>query len=353
MSYICQQKIRDNNGNITDYIIAEVQNNQVISQRQIKSKDLKLLILNKQVTVDNLKLTVDNKLIDKTDEEIKEQENKRNVQNNTINKLNQEYKPRNKAESNKLKYIGSKFNSKRVGKSIVRALLIGIAVSSIATAAVGCGATKNISAQDIAIESTTAWDELENATLIEIDMFSRLGQDADVKVNNKTVAQIYVRNTMFTYKIDLKSTDGTTKVSEEESANLFKESWSINDEDGNTKFRMTEKKISLVDEFNIEDANGKQVLKLKSRIFDTNLITETLATLYDSEGNKIAEISNPKRSTSDYTIKVNDNDIIDNSSIIMIANAYIRGVLDLKQMDESDAKKEAMDIKDDMNVRLY
>lgn len=97
------------------------------------SKQLKVLISNKSVEVRNLKLTVDNRLIEiKPVETIQEKKN-------PLELIKGGYIPKSKEEEVKLNYIHKKVNSKRVGTALKKCLLIGLATVSLSSSMIGCG----------------------------------------------------------------------------------------------------------------------------------------------------------------------------------------------------------------------
>lgn len=101
----------------------------------IASKQLKVLILNKSVEVRNLKLTVDNRLI-----EVKPIETL-SKKKSPLELITEGYIPKSKEEEVKLNYLHKKVNSKRVGTALKKCLLIGLATVSLSSSMLGCGST--------------------------------------------------------------------------------------------------------------------------------------------------------------------------------------------------------------------
>lgn len=66
----CIQKFRDKNGNIKGYRLQDTQGKSL----DVKPDQLKMAIFSKQVNVTNLKLTADSRLIDKSEEELKSEQ---------------------------------------------------------------------------------------------------------------------------------------------------------------------------------------------------------------------------------------------------------------------------------------
>lgn len=128
--YKCIGKLKEKNV-IKEYALIDEQG----KVDYISSKQLKVLILNKAVEVRNLKLTVDNRLI-----EVKPVETL-NKKKSPMELIKEGYIPKSKEEEVKLNYLHKKVNSKRVGTALKKCLLIGLATVSIGSTMIGCGST--------------------------------------------------------------------------------------------------------------------------------------------------------------------------------------------------------------------
>ena len=128
--YKCIGKLKEKNV-IKEYALLDEQG----KVDYISSKQLKVLILNKAVEVRNLKLTVDNRLIEvKPVETLTEKKSPMEL-------IKEGYIPKSKEEEVKLNYLHKKVNSKRVGTALKKCLLIGLATVSISSTMIGCGST--------------------------------------------------------------------------------------------------------------------------------------------------------------------------------------------------------------------
>lgn len=317
MNYKCVLKYRDKNNNIVGYKLASLENKQVCN---VTPQELKQAIQKQSVKITNLKLTSDNKLIDK-DDTLENVEQCQNINtNNIISILDTSYKPKSLTEENQNKYIARKFNSKRVGKSMARALLIGMACLSLSGTLTGCG-TQEVNTK-ISVEAKedkqTVMDIIESASEININI-NRKKYDKEyiVSVDKNEIASLYGEAYVMSDDIELSLYNGQTlnKGSKSDDTIL-----NIYDSDSNIKYKIIENKVNNIDAYEILDASGLSIAYMDKNV---ELDPDEMVYIYNSNGDIIVEID-PATLITDFTIRAYDNCDIDNIDLVTICTNYMR-----------------------------
>lgn len=165
-SYTCINKLRKPNGIIYGYILKNMENDATI---EVTPVDLKTAILKKSVTVDNLTLTSDFRLVDGAEPK----DSTRNLDNiknkgrdKFLNRISNEYSG-SSIHQGKLNYSMNKLKSRRVGKLVATCLMLGISASTMTGCGVDAEATPIVEEKQPQYESLQ--DLIENADIVYLD----------------------------------------------------------------------------------------------------------------------------------------------------------------------------------------
>ena len=344
MVYKCERKIRDKNNNIIGYILIKSNG----AREHVKPEALKQAMLNDSVRVVNLKLTSDGKLIDKNDRGEKRKENEdinSNEGNNLQNLLNSGYTPKNKTEAAQNNYIMKKSTSKRVGKAMTKALILGMACLSLGGALTGCGYSGEVAASNAITsespESATrdtvysAIEKINNASEIKVDVkHFQLGNRAVISVGNEEIGTMQGKFAKIFDTITFNTTDDQQIAVGDQGAHLILDNWAVYDQDGNPTYQMKEKITLTLTKYIISDKDGNEVAYLKQKFSPTT----RSAKIYDMNDNLIAEIKqSPFR--HDFTIEIKDGCEIDNVSLATISVNYMMNKINSEKSNSNSSNK--------------
>lgn len=309
----CISKHRDKNGIIIAYTLEDTETHKRIN---ILSSELKTNIKEGKIRVSNLKLTVDDRLIDYDDtQDI-------NIKKQRKHKLVKAYSNGNNI--NKINYAMSKVNSKRVGKLVTRALLIGLTCVSVGSVMVGCSSTEPMEVNAVQQEETVklSFEDkinlLNNANEIFVDIHNfSFTPKATISVDDTEIGDISGKFIKIFDTMTFKDSDDNIIAQGKQEVHIAFDGWTIFNSEGNAVFRMKEK-IGLTKRYVIIDLEGNEIAWLKK---DFDLFTNS-AKVYGMDDNVIAEIEQ-NLMRKDFTIKIIDNSKIDNTSMTSICTQYM------------------------------
>lgn len=327
----CISKHRDKNGIIIGYTLEDTETHKRVN---MLSSELKTNIKENRIRVSNLKLTTDNRLIDYDDtQDI-------NIEKQRRQRLVQSYSNGN--NTNKINYAMNKINSKRVGKLVTRALLIGLTCASIGSVTTGCSTTEpmevNATQQEetiqISLEDKIKLLNEANEIFVDIHNFS-ITPKATISVGDTEIGDISGKFIKIFDTMTFKDSDDNIIAQGKQEAHIAFDGWTIFDSEGNAIFRMKEK-IGLTKRYIIMDLEDNEIAWLKK---DFDLFTNS-AKVYDMDDNVIAEIEQ-NFMRKDFTIKIIDNSKIDNTSMTSICTQYM--MQKIQQDKKSNSSKDDSD----------
>jgi hypothetical protein len=304
----CLQKAYKNRV-ITGYLLENV----VTKQRyEVTPAELKSKIRSRQVDVVNLTLTSDNRLVDTTEEA----ENIENTEDKTKRKIFEAYKNEDK---NKLAYVAKKVNSKRVGKAVMLALMLGVMAGTTGCSSQSAQPAYGMEQSMLDIQSIK--DKINSVKTFTIGM-----PITSAKANGETL----VKFTKSSKTTSITTTDGQVLDSSTLCGSLLQAKWDITDADGNLKYTVAEETSlaslnGLAIVYNITDADGNTVGTLEK---PTNVISHA-CTIKDINGNLMVNVKQAT-TVSGFTIEIEDGCTIDNESVLEMIVSYM-----LKQVERT------------------
>lgn len=309
----CISKHRDKNNIIIGYTLEDTETHKRIN---MLPSELKTNITEGRIRISNLKLTTDNRLIDYDDtQDI-------NIEKQRKHKLVQSYS--NGHNTNKINYAMSKINSKRVGKLVTRALLIGLTCASVGSVMVGCSSTEPMEVNAVQQEETVklSFEDkinlLNDASEIFVDIHNfSLTPKATISVDDTEIGDISGKFIKIFDTMTFKDSDDNIIAQGKQEVHIAFDGWTIFNSEGNAVFRMKEK-LGLTKRYIIVDLEDNEIAWLKK---DFDLFTNS-AKVYDMDDNIIAEIEQ-NFMRKDFTIKILDSSKIDNTSMTSICTQYI------------------------------
>ena len=329
-AYKCLYKIRDKNNIIKSYILLDLDTN---SKTEVKAQQLKQAMISNKVNITNLKLTIDNKLIDK--EEIREQKVKeQKIKDSEINKqkiINSYSKIGNKEQIN---FVSHKLNSKRVGKLVAKALIIGLATTSVSTSLIGCNYQSNTNSYNI--EETKEQNIEENKTLSRKEVIAKLKEidtikvekcsfesfeclgDTTVKVDGYTIGKIIANYKSVNENIKFKSLDNDIIAEGKKNTDFLTTGFNVYGTDKDIKYKIQKSKKFLDDKYIIQDTEKNDI----GYIINTSTFKQEKLEIRDLEDNIIAVIAQDRFFSDKYTIEIKDTSKISNEYIILILVNY-------------------------------
>lgn len=331
MVYDCISKIRNKHGIIVGYKLRSLKDG---AETIVKAEQLKDSMHRQSVEISNLKLTTDGRIIDKKivpDEFAKEFDGKNktfetvNVRANSNEKIANAYTTSGSNPS-QVNYAVNKINSKRVGKMVARALMLGIAATSLSGTLVGCGSNTVVteaqaieSTQSISVDEKIA--KLNSAKTIEVDVNNfTLNNYATVSVDGEKIGTIQGRFIAIFDTLKFETEDGQQIAVGDQGVHFKFDNWVVADKDNNVKYTMKEKFNWLTRKYVICDTNGNEVAYLNQNMS----ILDNSAKIFDMNDNVIAEIKQkPLVSFNDFTIEIKEDCEIDNVSVTTISVNYM------------------------------
>lgn len=257
----CISKHRDKNEVIIGYTLEDITTHQRLN---ILAADLKASIKNGKFTVSNLKLTTDDRLIDYDDTKEIEADKQRRQ------KIVQAYSNGN--NTNKVNYVMSKVNSKRVGRLVTRALLLGLMCASISAVTTGCGTSKQMEVN--ATQQQTQQQEVKLTFDEKISLLKQADEifvaihnfsftpKATISVDDTEIGIISGKFIKIFDTMTFKDSDGNVISKGEQEAHIAFDGWTVFDSEGNATYRMKEK-IGLTKRYIIMDLEDNEIAWLK------------------------------------------------------------------------------------------
>lgn len=332
---ICLDRNRDKNNNIIAYMI-KLENSKTII---MKSNQLKKCIREKKLNVENLTLTSDNRLVihdieEKTPQIMNKEEQTKEKILEFLQTSNTGY------ERDRNNYIMHKLNSKRVGKSILRALLIGMTCMTVAGPLTGCsvkgintsqGVETNIeNAKDLTIDEAKEYFKNAEAIGIDVSNFS-LTTKAKIYVDGTEIAKLGGTFFKSTEEITLTNKNDEVIGSSKRQFTLLLDKWEIKDEHGNVKYTM-KREVSLFRGYKILDSNGNEFGEI-----DKDNAIEGSAVLKNKDGEIIAKLTNDIF-RKDYSIEIVEKEEINAEDAILIFSSYMSKLTTDKNTSKSGSR---------------
>lgn len=311
MKYI--EKIKKKNI-IVGYVLVDDNSNKIT----VDALQLKRQIKAGKVKVENLTLTSDNRLVDKSVTNLADKELK-------PLKVITEVIP----DKNKQKYLAQKIKSKRVGLAVKKCLLIGLASASLASTVTACGIDNTsyaLSSEQKELSADDAIDMINNASELNVDTKNfKLAKTFVIMSNGQEVAEAKGKVIKLYDSIDLTTNTGEKIADGKQNVTILFDKYTITDKDGKEIFYMKQNVNLLFTSFTLYDSNDNYIGKIKG-----DDLGSKSAKIVDKDGDVIAEI---KAGTlrNDFTISFSDDCNIDKVAITSASCNYIATVLNDSQ----------------------
>lgn len=333
--YRCKERIRDKHGIIQYYILQDLNTNSLIEVSVLKLK--REMQLNK-VKITNLTLTSDNRLIvtEEKDNTKSYKEDTNNIPTLQHSKLLNRY---NKYNKTSIKYIDKKLNSKRMGRKIATALLIGLAITGTATSLTGCGTA--VAQDNIAIEQainiedeTSAADKINNAKEVYMDYkHLNIGKKVIASVDGTDVGEIrgkFIK--LFDTLTFTDSSDNVLGIGDQDMHLLF-DGWGVQDSSGNLVYQMKQNLSIITKHYSLYDASGNEIGSIDQKL---TLMGDKVE-IKDTEGNIMVTVKrDPLR--DDFKIIFSDDCKLDKTSSVIIATNFMMNLKDSKSGSSHSSK---------------
>lgn len=334
--YRCIQKDRDKNGVIVAYTLRDLDsgNNVLVSPIELKNK-----LASKSVGVTNLTLTSDGRLVDHDDSAYIQ--NRMKIKKQADDRRNLIIKGyTNNNNGGQVNYALRKTQSKRVGKLVTRALVIGLTCASLATLT-GCGSApveanaagiEQVQDQEQKLTLQDKIDKLNEATDISVDVHNfSINKKADISVDGTEIGTISGKFVKIFDTLTFKDSEDETISVGDQNLHLMFDNWTVYDSEGNALYTMKENFTLKLKKYTIMDAEGNEVAWLRA---DFALLSKS-AHIYDMDDNVIADLDQaPFR--KDFTIRIKEGCKIDNVSITTISVNYM-----MQRLEEAEKERDA------------
>lgn len=328
--YTCKNKFYDKNNVIRCYQLQNLTTGQII---EVEPMLLKEHIYAKKVNVNNLKLTSDFRLIDKNLSEQSNQNNQ-NIESvqisRNINQVLNSYQSDDKVKQKKLSYVMEKLNSKRVGKVMSRALLMGMMCATVlgTTACSSAGVSPDtISSIEQTVNNaiSTLQDKLDNAKVIRVDANDFASNNkVTIYADDEEVGQIGGDFKEIYNSISFTTKNGEKVATGDTSSKSSYDGWAVYDENGNFKYGFDEDGSTLGNlqdglTYNIYDNDKNIIATLEADVLHFDSRTAKIVT---PDGTVVAKITQEKLNPG-FKIEVLDETVLDTMTITTVATNHM------------------------------
>jgi hypothetical protein len=371
--FTCLNKKRDKYGNILSFYLQDSGNSHG-KVFMVEKDRLKQLIKNGTVYVENLSLTSDDRLIDRTikptETEIKMDYQRKHpeeiytkfddiqaytkMSSNDLCNAFEKHGANNKQISYlRYKFSQGKTSSKNTSYHMKQALIIGLCAASIAGAGAGAFAGEgamtahNLNKYAVTAEANTdelasSADKLESATSIYVDFkISPVWCKTNVYVGKYKVASMEYDPALLD-NMTLTDTDGNTLSHSDQILISATKSFKISDESGNVKYTMRKNIVKhgvIKENFSIYDENDNEIAYIKQ----DNLVARTLTgkndIVYDAETNQVIATIESGSLMNDFTLTIQDSSKFSNKDLVLLARLY-RANVDQSSSNSSSSSDE-------------
>lgn len=294
---------------------------------------LKHLIKTKEIEVKNLKLTVDNRLIEKHKIQeftsITKELNK--PQDDLVKAIEQV------SGKEKRAYLAKKTKSKRVGLAVKKCLLIGLASVSLSGTVSACGVDNTsyaLSSQQESLSAEDAISIINDASELNVDTKNfKLSNTFVIMSEGQEVATAKGKALKIFDTIVLTTNTDEEIATGKEDFSLVLDKYTITDKDGNEIFYMKEKFSVGITKFNLYDGKDNYIGQIKG-----DDLGSKSAKILDKDDNEIGEISCGSL-RKDFTITFSDDCNIDKVGLTSASCNYIATIITNQSTSGSHSSK--------------
>lgn len=332
-SYTCINKLRKPNGIIYGYVIKNLGNGSTI---EVTPENLKTAITKKAITVDNLTLTSDFRLVNSAESKDNTrilEDVQHDGRSKFINRITSEYSGKS-IHQGKLNYSMNKLKSRRVGKLVATCLMLGISASTMT----GCGVEAN--AIPVMEEKQPKYESLqdliENAGTVYLDVKHLKMSTISIEIRDEDGGDEYGTLKGKVLKmpgfdaLTMHDNDENTIAESKETPGLNHNTWTIENSNSGTSYKLDGKFSIIFDKYNILDQDNEVIGYVKEGAAIGGKLEA-----YNKDGVLIATIKRDPMRSDMYITFTEDCDLDKENLVIITASIMNNKVKENKARSSS------------------